>query len=66
MNGNGTGGARENRAIQQAGGDRMKTASELNTGLEVEGLQGQVLLFARLLLAPLFVYSWMERSSHSA
>jgi uncharacterized membrane protein YphA (DoxX/SURF4 family) len=35
----------------------MKTIRELNTGLEAEGLQGQVLLFARLLLAPLFVYS---------
>lgn len=35
----------------------MKTAKEANTGLEVEALPGQVLLLARLLLAPLFLYS---------
>jgi putative oxidoreductase len=33
----------------------MNTGSDSNTGLEK--LQGQVLLFARLLLAPLFLYS---------
>jgi putative oxidoreductase len=35
----------------------MKTDKALNTGLEGEGLQGQVLLLARLFLAPLFLYS---------
>jgi putative oxidoreductase len=35
----------------------MKTAKESNTGLEGEGLQGGVLLLARLSLTPLFVYS---------
>jgi putative oxidoreductase len=35
----------------------MNTAKDLNTGLEGEGLQGKVLLLARLLLAPLFLYS---------
>jgi putative oxidoreductase len=35
----------------------MTTAKELNAGLEGEGLQGKVLLLARLLLAPLFLYS---------
>jgi putative oxidoreductase len=35
----------------------MKTAKELSNKLEHEGLQSQVLLLARLLLAPLFLYS---------
>jgi putative oxidoreductase len=35
----------------------MTTAKDVNSGLEGEGLQGRVLLFARLLIAPLFVYS---------
>src|SRR5580692_10322835 len=35
----------------------MTTAKDLGTGLEGEGLQGKVLLLARLLLAPLFLYS---------
>src|ERR1700732_3454453 len=35
----------------------MKTDKALNTGLEGEGMQGLVLLFARLLVTPLFIYS---------
>jgi putative oxidoreductase len=35
----------------------MKTAMELKNGLGRERLQGQALLLARLLLAPLFIYS---------
>ena len=35
----------------------MKTAKELTNKLEDEGLQSQALLLARLLLAPLFLYS---------
>jgi putative oxidoreductase len=35
----------------------MKTARELSAGLDGEGPQGKMLLVARLLLAPLFVYS---------
>jgi putative oxidoreductase len=35
----------------------MKSARELNISLDGEGLQRQVLLVARLLLAPLFIYS---------
>jgi putative oxidoreductase len=35
----------------------MKTAKELTNKLEHEGLQSQALLLARLLLAPLFLYS---------
>jgi putative oxidoreductase len=35
----------------------MKTARELIVGLDGEGPQGKMLLAARLLLAPLFVYS---------
>jgi putative oxidoreductase len=35
----------------------MKTAKELTNKLEDEGLQSRALLLARLLLAPLFLYS---------
>src|ERR1700688_4066124 len=35
----------------------MKTAGEMTVGLDGEGPQGKMLLVARLLLAPLFVYS---------
>jgi len=35
----------------------MKTAKELSTGLEGEGMQALVLLLMRLLVAPLFIYS---------